>query len=140
MAALFFLEVHTPYRLFYSNQVQAIALTLIDGEAAVYANHVPFTAPVVPCLLRIKNKEGKWETAFTAEGILEVKKGKTILVSDVAEWPAEIDCERAKAAKKKADEILHSGCMKFEKMQAVSSLRRAAMRLKAYTASAMPEQ
>ena len=83
------LELHTPHRLFYLDSVQAIVLTLIDGQVAVYANHAPFTAPVVPCLLKIKDKEGKWLTASIAEGILEVKNHKTVLISDEAEWVKE---------------------------------------------------
>ena len=131
MAALFPFEVHTPYRLFYSQSVEAIVLTLTDGEVAVYANHSPFTGPVVPCLLRIKDKSGNWKTAFVAEGMLEVKNHKTVLISDAAEWPEDIDHERAKKAKDKAEEILLYGGMKFETDKASFSLRRASMRLKA---------
>ena len=131
MAVLFPLEVHTPYRLFFSDSVEAIVLTLIDGEAGIYANHASFTSPVVPCLLKIKTKDGKWKTAFTAEGILEVKRHKTIIVSDAAEWPAEIDYERAKAAKGKAEKILEWGMLKFEIEAATAALRRANTRIRA---------
>jgi F-type H+-transporting ATPase subunit epsilon len=132
MANLFPFEVHTPYRRFFSDAVEAIALTLIDGEAAVYANHSPFTAPVSACVLRIKDKDGKWKQAFTAEGILEVKDHKTVLVSDAAEWPEEIDYERAKAAKERAEKMLDQGGMKFETDNASSSLKRAAVRMKVW--------
>jgi len=131
MAVLFPFEVHTPYRLFYTGPVEAIVLTLIDGEVAVYANHTPFTAPVVPCLLKIKDKDGNWKTAFSAEGILEVKNHKTVLISDTAEWSEEIDLERAKKAKEQAEETLLSGGMRFETDKACTSLRRAKMRIKA---------
>ena len=133
MAVLFTLEVHTPYRLFFSEQVEAISLTLSDGEAAVYANHVPFTAPVIPCLLKIKDENGDWKIAYTSEGILEVGKNKTILVSDDAEWPEEIDCERAKAAKEQAEQTLaEGGMLKFETKAASDALRRANMRIRAW--------
>lgn len=130
MAVLFPFEVHTPYRLFYSGQVEAIILTLIDGEIAVYANHSFFTAPVSPCLLKIKDKDGEWKVAFTAEGILEVKGHKTVLISDAAEWPDEIDYERAQKAKEHAREILSVGMLKFETETAAHSLNRANMRIK----------
>ena len=130
MATLFPFEVYTPYRIFYSDSVEAILLTLADGEAAVYASHAPFTAPVSPCLLKIKDRDGKWRTAFIAEGILEVKERKTVLISDAAEWPAEIDYERAKAAKERAEQSLESGHLKFEKETATLSLKRANMRIK----------
>jgi len=125
MATLFPFEVHTPYRLFYSGSVEAISLTLIDGDVAVYANHAPFTAPVIPCVFKIKEKNGNWKIAFTSEGILEVKGHKTVLVSDAAEWSTEIDCERAKAAKERAEETILNDVMKFEINKAVHSLRRA---------------
>ena len=131
MAALFPFEVHTPYRLFYSGSVEAIILTLIDGEAAVYANHSPFTAPVVPCILRIKEKDGRWKIAFTAEGILEVKNHKNVLISDSAEWPEEIDGERARIALERAEATLSGGIFKFELGTASASIMRAKMRIKA---------
>ena len=131
MAAFFTFEVHTPYRLFFSGSVQAIVLTLIDGEAAVYANHAAFTAPVVPCLLKIRDSDGNWKTAFTAEGILEVKNHKTVLISDAAEWPEEIDYERAKKAKEHAEETVAAGMFKFETESSAASLKRANMRIRA---------
>jgi len=134
---LFPFEVHTPYRLFYSNPVQAIVLTLLDGEAAIYASHSPFIAPVVPCLLKIKDKEGIWKTAFIAEGTLEVKEHKNVLLADTAEWPEEIDYERAQKAKERAEKTLRQGGMKFELEKAASSLRRAEMRIKARETMAM---
>ena len=130
MAALFPFEVHTPYRRFYSGQVEAVVLTLIDGEAAVYANHSAFTAPVQTGILRIKDQEGNWKTAFTAEGILEVKEHKTVLMSEAAEWPEEIDYQRAKRARDQDREVLESGGMKFETDKAAASLRRAQYRIK----------
>jgi F-type H+-transporting ATPase subunit epsilon len=127
---LFSFEVHTPYRRFFHDSVEVLVLTLIDGEAAVYANHSAFTAPVSAGLLKIKDKNGNWKTAFTAEGILEVKEHKTVLVSDAAEWPDEIDYERAKSAKDRAEEILLVGGMKFETDKAAAALKRARMRMK----------
>jgi len=131
MAVLFPFEVHTPYRLFYSALVEAVVLTLLDGEVGVYANHNAFTAPVIPCILKIKDKDGNWKIAFSSEGILEVKEHKSVLVTDAAEWPEEIDLPRAKKAKEQAEETLLRGGMKFETDKAASSLRRAQMRIKA---------
>jgi F-type H+-transporting ATPase subunit epsilon len=130
VARLFTFEVHTPYRRFFNDSVEALILTLMDGEIAVYADHSAFTAPVKAGVLKIKDKDGNWKTAFTAEGILEVKEHKTVLVSDAAEWPDEIDYERAKNAKERAEETLLFGGMKFEIDKAATSLMRAKMRMK----------
>ena len=130
MAVLFPFEVHTPYRLFYSGSVEAVVLTLTDGETGIYAGHAQFTAPVTPCVLKIKDKDGLWKIAFTAEGILEVKNHKSVLISDAAEWPEEIDDERAKMAKERAEEILSKGMFKFELDTAVASIQRANVRIR----------
>jgi F-type H+-transporting ATPase subunit epsilon len=132
MANLFTLEVHTPYRLFYADSVEAITVTLIDGEIGVYANHTFFTAPVVTGILKIKDKDGAWKQAFTTEGILEVAGHRTVLMVDAAEWPGEIDQGRALAAKARAEEQLESGMFKFEIDNARDTLNRANTRLKVY--------
>jgi F-type H+-transporting ATPase subunit epsilon len=132
MAALFNFEVHTPYRLFFSGSVQAITLTLVDGEVGVYAHHSPFTAPAVSCILRIKDDQGLWKNAFITGGILEVKEHKNVLMVDAAEWPEEIDRDRAEAAKRQAREALETAMLKFEIDNARARLRRAELRLKAW--------
>ena len=132
MPALFNFEVHTPYRPFFSGKVEAITLTLVDGEIGVYAKHSPFTAPAVSCILHIKNDQGQWRPAFITEGILEVKDHKTVLMVDAAEWPEEIDRDRALSARQQAEESLETAMLKFESDNAREKLRRAAFRLKAW--------
>ena len=132
MAALFDFEVHTPYRLFFSGKVEAITLLLADGEIGVYAHHSPFTAPAVSGILRIKYNNGKWKPAFITDGILEVKDHKTVLMVDAAEWPEEIDHDRAAAAKQQAEQSLEAAMLKFETDNAKAKLRRAEYRLKTW--------
>jgi F-type H+-transporting ATPase subunit epsilon len=129
---LFNFEVHTPYRPFFTGRVEVITLTLSDGEIGVYAGHAPFTAPVASCILRIKDDRGEWKSAFITDGILEVKEHKNVLMVDAAEWPEEIDAERAHAAQQQAEEDLTIASLKFEIGRAKAKLRRAEYRLKAY--------
>jgi F-type H+-transporting ATPase subunit epsilon len=132
MAGLFTFEVHTPYRRFFAEQIEGITITLIDGEIGVYANHSLFTAPVRTGILKIKDKDGVWREAFTTEGILEVRHHTVILMVDAAEWPEEIDYERALAAKTKAEETIESGMLKFEVDNAKANLKRAETRIKVW--------
>ena len=130
MAALFDLEIHTPYRLFYSGKAEAIIVGLVDGEIAVYANHSLFTAPVIESILRIKDTDGNWRMAFVSRGILEVKKKKYVLVIDSAEWPEEINRERALEAKHQAEKAMKDSNFKFENEKTKEKLYRAELRLK----------
>ncbi|MDR0708857.1 MAG: ATP synthase F1 subunit epsilon [Spirochaetaceae bacterium] len=131
-AALFNLEIHTPHRLFFIDKVEAIILTLEDGEAGIYANHSFMIAPIKTCILRIRDKDGLRKDAFITEGILEVSGHRTVLLVDAAEWPDEIDPDRALAAKNRAEEELKESVMKFETENAQVNLKRAETRLKAY--------
>jgi F-type H+-transporting ATPase subunit epsilon len=130
VAALFNFEVHTPFRLFFDFNAEVIILSLTDGEIGVYAKHCAFIAPVVSGILRIKDSSGKWRTAFISDGILEVKEYKNVLICDSAEWPEEIDKERALEAKLQAEKSLSTAVFSFEKENANARLRRAEYRLK----------
>jgi F-type H+-transporting ATPase subunit epsilon len=130
MAKLYPFEVHTPHRLFYSGSVEGIVLSLSDGEIGVFADHSFFTAPVVTGILKIKDNNGQWRSAFITGGILEVKNHKSVLMVDAAEWPGEIDRDRAMTAKKQAEETLAAGMFKFETLAAKEKLKRAETRLK----------
>ncbi|MDR0494523.1 MAG: ATP synthase F1 subunit epsilon [Treponema sp.] len=130
MPALFNFEVHTPYRPFFIGMAESVVLTLVDGEIGVYAHHAAFTAPSVSCILRIKDENGVIRHAFIAEGILEVKDHKDVLMVDAAEWPEEINPERARAALRKAEERLKSPRVKLEADRVKAKLRRAQFRLK----------
>ncbi|MDR2468824.1 MAG: ATP synthase F1 subunit epsilon [Spirochaetaceae bacterium] len=127
--ALFKFEVFTPYRLFFSTDVEAIIVMLADGEAGIYAGHSCFTAPVKTSVLRVLDKDG-WKTAFIANGIIEVKRHKTVLLADAAEWPEEIDRERAETARTDAESVLASTTFKFEHVAAKERLVRAETRLR----------
>jgi F-type H+-transporting ATPase subunit epsilon len=128
--ALYRLEVHTPYRPFFFYFVEAITLKLSDGEIGVYAKHSPFTAPVLSCELRIKDNKGQWQVAFISGGILEVTDFKTLLLVEVAEWPEEIDRERAIVSERQARESLEKASLKFETDNANEKIRRSQLRLK----------
>ena len=132
MTTLFNFEVHTPYRLFFSGMAQAITLPLADGEICVYAKHTAFTAPVVTGILRMKDSEGNWRSAFIRSGVLEVKDHKNVLMVYAAEWPQEIDTKRAITAKQRAQEAMQKTDNKFEKEKFKEKIRRAECRLKVF--------
>jgi F-type H+-transporting ATPase subunit epsilon len=129
MAKTFTLEIYTPRRLFLSEPVETLVLTIADGEIGIQAGHTGITAPVKCCAAKIK-REGAWKTAFVSEGIIEVKQNKTVILTDDAEWPEEIDRERTLLAKKTAEETLKNTEFHFEAAAARQKIERAEVRLK----------
>ncbi len=129
MARLFALEIHTPYRLFYSAQVESFVATLSDGRIGVYAGHSPFTGVLNDCVFRILDAGGIWKEAAVSAGVLIVTGDTATVLSDAAEWPNEIDGKRAEDAKRRAEERLGESIMKYEAVRARASLVRAKNRL-----------
>ncbi len=130
MANYYPFEIHTPYRRFYAGSVEYIIVRLLDGDIGVYANHSFFISPVSTGVVKIKDDQGTVRSAFTTEGVLEVKGHKSVLLVDAAEWPKEIDVPRAEEEKKRSLEALSSDEL-FEARKAKISLARAEARLKA---------
>jgi len=129
MSALFRLEVHTPYRLFFSGMVNALVADVADGQIGILAGHNPVIAPLKTGVLKILREDGVWVEAAVSLGMLVVSADKTTILSGAAEWPQEIDRERALAARTRAEERLGGEAFQFEKEVARAGLARAANRL-----------
>jgi len=129
MPRLFRLEVHTPYRLFFSGMVRTVVTTIADGEIGILAGHTPVIAPLRTGALRILREDGVWVEAAVSPGMVVVSDSGTTVLSGAAEWPAEIDRERALAARARAEERLAGDAFTFEKEVAKSGYERARNRL-----------
>ena len=105
MAKTFKFEVVTPEKVFYSSDVDMIIFNREDGEMGVMADHIPMVVAVDVGMLKII-KDGMYKFAAISEGFIQITdKGVTAIV-DAAEWPEDIDIERAERAKKIAEDKL----------------------------------
>ncbi|NLY77171.1 MAG: F0F1 ATP synthase subunit epsilon [Tissierellia bacterium] len=124
----FKLEVVTPDRAFFSDEVDMVILRGIDGDFAVLKDRAPFITPLSIGQIRIK-KDNKEMVAAMSGGYVSVTKEKTTVVTDSAEWPEEIDVERAEEAKKRAEKRLNGNKEGIDLLRAELAFRRAANRL-----------
>ena len=130
MAKLFKFEIITPERVFYSDEVEMVVFNTPNGEMGILADHAPMLIANAICTVRIL-KDGKEELASISEGFFEITlKGVTAVV-DTAEWSHEIDVERAKRAKLRAEELLKSQKNDLEmEMMLKASIQRANARIR----------
>ncbi|TDT62395.1 ATP synthase F1 subunit epsilon [Fonticella tunisiensis] len=128
--AKFNVKIVTPEKSFFEGDVDSILLDTTTGRVEILANHIPYAAGIVPTVLKIK-KDDEVKYAALSGGLLEFKDNRAIVLSNSAEWPEEIDVERAKKAKERAEERLKSGDKRVNKERAKLALRRAEARLKA---------
>lgn len=130
MAKTFKFEVVTPEKIFYSDDVDMIVFNRSDGEMGVLADHMPMVVAMEIGELRITKGEDTL-IAAVADGFVEITdKGVTAIV-DSAEWPDEIDIERANRAMKSAEDKLKE-YRDNKKMEVLlkASIQRARNRIK----------
>ena len=129
--AQFKLEVVTPNRKFLEADIEMLVVKTIDGDIAVLANHTPLVTPLSIGILKLNYPDGTSKIATVCGGFMEVTKEKTTIVTDSAEWPEEIDANRAEAAKKRAEERLKKKDSSLDVARAEMALKRALNRINA---------
>lgn len=128
MADKFELIVNTPDRQFYHDDVNMVELVTSEGEIGVYAEHIPLTAVIVPGVMKI-HEDGQIKKAAVHGGIIEILKDKVTVLAEVAEWPEEIDVNRANEAMIRAERRIKSGEADIDMLRAEAALKRSMARL-----------
>ena len=124
----FLLRIITPERLFYENQVDMVEFNTTEGEVGVLPGHVPLTVIVKPGILDITEPEGDKVAALHA-GFAEILPDRVTILAEIIEWPEEIDEERARAARERAEERLRSKTAETDLARAETALLRAVARI-----------
>lgn len=126
---VFGVEIITPDRVFHKGEATMIEFNTAAGEIGVYKNHIPLTTVLAPGVVTI-HKDGEDNMiAAVHSGFAEILPDKVTLLAEVAEWPDEIDVERAQAAKARAEERLANKTEAIDVQRAELALRRALVRI-----------
>jgi F-type H+-transporting ATPase subunit epsilon len=129
MASTFQLEIVTPDRKFYEDDVDMVVVRTTTGDLGIMKNHMSLLSPLAVGTVKIK-KNGDYREAACAGGFIQVGQDKTTIITDSAEWPEEIDVERAKKAAERAEELLKMKSSEIDMVRAQIALERALNRLR----------
>ncbi len=99
----FRLQIITPERIFFDDDVYMAEFNTTEGEIGVYAHHIPLTCIIKPGILTIR-LDGEAKEAALHSGFVEILPDKVTILAEVIEWPEEIDVHRAEAAMERAKE------------------------------------
>jgi F-type H+-transporting ATPase subunit epsilon len=102
------LDIVTPEKLAYSDEVDAVTLPGIEGELGVLPHHAPLVSTLGFGELRIR-KGGTEESFAIAGGFLQVLPDKVIVLAETADMASEIDLGKAQEARREAEKALESG-------------------------------
>lgn len=104
---LFTLKVITPNRIFFEEEVDFVEMVTTEGEIGVYKNHIPTTMILSPGTLKI-HKGTTVRKAAVHSGFVIILQDMVRVMAEIAEWPDEIDINRATEAKNRAERRLGS--------------------------------
>lgn len=124
------IKIIEPDGMFFEGKVSFIEFTSVEGRMGVYKNHIPLTTILEPCVVILHTADGEKKAAIMG-GFIEIQKEKATILAEDAAWPEEIDVERAKASKQRAEERLAKKDENLDIVRAEASLKRAIARIRA---------
>lgn len=125
---MFRLEIISPDEIFYAGDVVMAEYNTTEGEVGIYAGHIPMTQIIAPGRLTITEESGQ-KTAALLSGFVEITPEKVTILAEAVEWPENIDVERAKEAKIRAERRIGSGQENIDMDRAELALKKALIRL-----------
>ena len=129
MARTFLLEIVTPEKIAFSEEVESVVVPAHDGYLGILAGHAPLLAALNPGEISIRGSRGEVHYT-TGGGFVEAGPRKTVVLSESAEAVEEINVDRARQSRDRAKERLH-GALGADRDEAEAALARAENRLKA---------
>lgn len=124
------LEVVTPERVVFKEKVDFVVAPGTEGSLGFLPGHVPLITSLEIGVVKY-TKNGQQRKIAISGGFLEIKNDKIVILANTAERDDEIDVERAKAAKARAEQRLASRTPDIDLVRAELALKRALARLQA---------
>ncbi len=107
MARTLMVQVVTPEKILYTNEVEMVIAPTLEGEIGILPMHAPIVAILQPGELRVLHNGGRDAEWFAVSGgYLQVHQDKVIVLANDAVHASRIDVARAKRAKELAEEQL----------------------------------
>ena len=123
------LEIITPEKVVYKDEVDEIVAPTLDGEIAILPNHINLLTQINPGELIIKKGSSNQSLAITG-GFLEVNNNKVSIVANYAIKAGDIETARAQEAKKRAEKIMSEKATDNELKIAQGELIKSILELK----------
>ena len=123
------LQIVTPDGQRYDGQAVRMIVPTIHGQVGILARHINYVTALGMGPAKLVTEDGERHAACIG-GMLAVTDGEVKVVATTFEWADEIDVERAKASKERAEKMLADpGCDEQTKQYANARMKRAQVRL-----------
>ena len=120
------LQIITPMKTILDEEVDSVILSTTEGEMGVLYDHEPVVVLLGYKTLSYTQDEVK-KYATTLGGFAEITKDRVVILTDASEFADQIDLERAKKAKERAEKRLVDSNM--DHLRAEIALKKAIARI-----------
>lgn len=120
------LQIITPLKKVFDEDVERVTLRTTEGDMGVLYDHEPVVALLAYNTIRY-TQDGTSKKATTMGGFAEVTGDKVVILTDASEFEEEIDVERARRAKERAESRLSQ--QNIDRRRAEIALKKAIARL-----------
>ncbi|MCX6800558.1 MAG: ATP synthase F1 subunit epsilon [Candidatus Falkowbacteria bacterium] len=96
-------EIVTPEKRILRENITQVIIPTQSGEITVLPNHIPLVSNLKPGVIIAKKNDGSEIIMAVSGGFVEVTKDKIIILADTAERADELDENRIKEARAKAE-------------------------------------
>jgi F-type H+-transporting ATPase subunit epsilon len=128
MADTFQLEILTPEKKVVDTAAEEIQIPGKNGYLGVLPGHAPLITELAVGEITFRSAAQERRLAV-AWGFAEVLPDKVTILAETVERPSEIDVERARKAKARAEERLTSGDPRVDVERSLNALHKAETRL-----------
>ena len=132
MAETFQLEIVTPEKKVVEAKAEEAQIPGKNGYLGIMPGHAPLITELAVGEIAFRTGTDEQRLAV-AWGFAEVLPDKVTILAETAERPAEIDVERARKAKSRAEQRLTSGDSSVDVERALNALHKAETRLEVAT-------
>jgi F-type H+-transporting ATPase subunit epsilon len=128
MPDTFQLEIVTPEKKVVDTAASEIQIPGKNGYLGVLPGHAPLITELAVGEISF-HADSKEQRLAVAWGFAEVLPDKVTILAETAELPSEIDVERARKSKERAEQRLTSGDTNVDVERSLDALRKAETRL-----------
>lgn len=125
MASTMQVDVVSAERRLYSGEATGVDARSPEGEIGILPGHQPVLLGLGESPVRVHTTEGDRITVAVHHGFLEFRENQLTVLADIAELVGDIDVERARQARRRAQERVSAG-----EDEAQAELERAELRLR----------
>jgi len=124
------LEIVTPERLVFEDQVDSVNVPGIEGELGILPHHAPLLSMLGFGELRFR-RGGAEESFAIIGGFVQVRPDKVVVMAETADLAGEIDLEKAQEARREAERALEGGYKEGADLSAArAALQQALLRIR----------